>query len=198
MPHPGLAHAAPVKEQEDMNMNGEERIAASRETVWAALNDVEVLKQCIPGCESLEKQSDTEMTAKVKLKIGPVSASFAGKVTLSEIDPPNGYRIAGEGSGGAAGHAKGSALVRLEDDGAGSTILKYEARADVGGKLAQLGGRLIDATAKKLAGEFFGKFGEVVGPPPEAEAGDGAESEKKPGIMRRWFGKKDTEDEASS
>src|SRR5688572_4880110 len=124
MPPPGgRARPALGKEQDDMNMNGEERIAASRETVWAALNDVDVLKQCIPGCESLEKQSDTEMTAKVKLKIGPVSASFSGKVTLSEIDPPHGYRIAGEGSGGAAGHAKGSALVRLVEDGDG-TILK--------------------------------------------------------------------------
>ena len=145
-----------------MDMTGEERIAASRATVWAALNDVEVLRQCIPGRETLEKQSDTEMTAKVKLQVGPVSARFSGKVNLSEIDPPNGYRIAGEGSGGTAGHAKGSALVRLVEDGDG-TILRYEARADVGGKLAQLGGRLIDATAKKLAGEFFSKFGELVG-----------------------------------
>jgi uncharacterized protein len=176
-----------------MDMTGEERIAASRATVWAALNDVEVLKQCIPGCETLEKQSDTEMTAKVKLQIGPVSARFSGKVTLSEIDPPNGYRIAGEGSGGTAGHAKGSALVRLVEDGDG-TILRYEARADVGGKLAQLGGRLIDATAKKLAGEFFSRFGEVVGPapaaPPEAEAATATAGEQKPGMLRRWFGKK--------
>jgi hypothetical protein len=175
-----------------MDMTGEERIAASRETVWAALNDVEVLKQCIPGCESLEKQSDTEMAAKVKLQIGPVSARFSGKVTLSEIDPPNGYRIAGEGSGGAAGHAKGSAQVRLVEDGDG-TILRYEARADVGGKLAQLGGRLIDATAKKLAGEFFSKLGDVVGPAPagaEGEAADAAAGEKPPGMLRRWFGKK--------
>jgi uncharacterized protein len=176
-----------------MDMTGEERIAASRATVWAALNDVEVLKQCIPGCETLEKQSDTEMTAKVKLQIGPVSARFSGKVTLSEIDPPNGYRIAGEGSGGTAGHAKGSALVRLVEDGDG-TILRYEARADVGGKLAQLGGRLIDATAKKLAGEFFSKFGEVVGPapamPPEAEAATATTGEQKPGMLRRWFGRK--------
>jgi carbon monoxide dehydrogenase subunit G len=175
-----------------MDMTGEERIAASRETVWAALNDVEVLRQCISGCESLEKQSDTEMTAKVKLQVGPVSARFTGKVTLSEIDAPNGYRIAGEGSGGAAGHAKGSALVRLEDDGAGGTVLKYEAKADVGGKLAQLGGRLIDATAKKLAGEFFGKFRDVVGPTPvgaEDEATEAA-SDEKPGMLRRWFGKK--------
>jgi carbon monoxide dehydrogenase subunit G len=176
-----------------MDMTGEERIAASRETVWAALNDVEVLKQCIPGCESLEKLSDTEMTARAKLQIGPVSARFSGKVSLSEIDPPNGYRIAGEGSGGAAGHAKGSALVRLTEDGDG-TILRYQARADVGGKLAQLGGRLIDATAKKLAGEFFRKLGDVVGPiPVEAEAA-GASSEEKPGMLRRWFGRKDAED----
>jgi len=180
-----------------MDMTGEERIAASRETVWAALNDVEVLKQCIPGCEALEKQSDTEMTAKVKLQVGPVSARFSGKVTLSEIDAPNGYRIAGEGSGGPAGHAKGSALVRLVEDGDG-TILRYEARADVGGKLAQLGGRLIDATAKKLAGEFFSKFGEVVGPAsPEAEAAE-AGSEEKPGMLRRWFGKKKGAEEDGS
>jgi carbon monoxide dehydrogenase subunit G len=172
-----------------MDMTGEERIAASREVVWAALNDVEVLKQCIPGCESLERQSDTEMTAKVKLQIGPVNARFSGKVTLSEIDPPNGYRIAGEGSGGAAGHAKGSALVRLAEDGDG-TLLKYEARADVGGKLAQVGGRLIDATARKLASEFFSKFGSVVGPrPPEEDVGE-AEPAKKAGLLGRWFGKK--------
>jgi carbon monoxide dehydrogenase subunit G len=177
-----------------MDMTGEERIAASRETVWAALNDVDVLKQCIPGCESLEKKSDTEMAAKVKLKIGPVSASFSGKVTLSEIDPPNGYRIGGEGTGGPAGYAKGSALVRLEDDGAGGTVLKYEAKADVGGKLAQVGGRLIDATAKKLAGEFFSKFGTVVCsvPPVEAAARPEparAEPAKKLGVWRRWLGK---------
>jgi carbon monoxide dehydrogenase subunit G len=172
-----------------MDMTGEERIAATRETVWAALNDVEVLKQCLPGCEALERQSDTDMTARVKLQIGPVSARFSGKVTLSEIDPPNGYRIAGEGSGGAAGHAKGSALVRLVEDGDG-TILRYDAKADVGGKLAQLGGRLIDATAKKLAGEFFSTFRDVVGPMPTAPEATGASSEEKPGMLRRWFGKK--------
>ena len=173
-----------------MDMTGEERIAASREAVWAALNDVEVLQQCIPGCESLERQSDTEMAARVKLQVGPVSARFSGKVKLSEIDPPNGYRIAGEGSGGAAGYAKGSALVRLTEDGDG-TILKYEVKADVGGKLAQLGGRLIDATARKLAGEFFSKFGTVVGSIP---AGATAAAEGKPGMLRRWFGKKKGEE----
>jgi carbon monoxide dehydrogenase subunit G len=176
-----------------MDMTGEERIEASRQTVWAALNDPEVLKRCIPGCEALEKLSDTEMTARVRLKVGPVSATFSGKVTLSDIDAPNGYRIAGEGAGGAAGYAKGSALVRLIEDGT-ATILKYEVKADVGGKLAQLGGRLIDATARKLAGEFFGKFAEAVGPAPaESEGAAGAAAEAKPGLLRRWFSKKDAE-----
>ena len=173
-----------------MDMTGEERIEASRATVWAALNDPEVLRQCIPGCESLEKLSDTEMTAKARLKIGPVSATFTGKVALSDIDAPNGYRIAGEGAGGAAGFARGSALVRLIEDGTG-TILRYEVKADVGGKLAQLGGRLIDATARKLAGEFFSKFGEVVGPPPAGEESAArAGGEEKPGVLRRWFSRK--------
>ena len=144
-----------------MDMSGEERIPATRETVWKALNDVDVLKQCIPGCETLEKVSDTDMKARVRLKVGPVAATFAGNVTLSDLDPPNSYRISGEGQGGVAGYAKGGALVRLLDDGAG-TLLKYDAKADVGGKLAQLGGRLIDSTAKKLAGEFFQKFGAVI------------------------------------
>src|SRR5262245_62024763 len=145
-----------------MDMTGEERIAASRQAVWAALNDVEVLRQCIPGCELLEKTSDTDMTARVKLQIGPVRATFSGKVKVSNLDPLKGYRISGEGQGGVAGYAKGGAVVRLVDDGAG-TLLKYEAKADVGGKLAQLGGRLIDSTAKKLAGDFFQKFGDIVG-----------------------------------
>src|SRR6202140_949611 len=146
-----------------MDMNSERRLAASRQAVWAALNDADVLKQCIPGCESLEKLSDTEMTAKVKLGIGPVKASFTGKVTLSDLDPPNGYRISGEGAGGVAGFAKGGATGRLQSEGA-AKILDYYVKAQIGGKLAQLGGRLIDSTAKKLAAEFFEKFGEVVAP----------------------------------
>lgn len=144
-----------------MQMNGSERISAPKEAVWKALNDPAVLQQCIPGCEKLEKTSDHEMTATVTLKVGPVKASFNGKVTLSDIDPPNGYRIAGEGAGGVAGFAKGGASVRLEQD-AEVTVLHYDVDAQVGGKIAQLGGRLIDSTAKKLAGEFFTKFGEVV------------------------------------
>jgi carbon monoxide dehydrogenase subunit G len=176
-----------------MDITGTQRIEAPRAVVWAGLNDPEVLKQCIPGCESLEKVSATEMTAKVTLKIGPVKASFSGKVTLSDIDPPNGYTITGEGSGGAAGFAKGSAKVRLQEDGT-ATILSYDAKADIGGKLAQLGGRLIEGTAKKLAAEFFEKFSHVVAPaavPPVAvsTASPTAEQPAKPGWFRSWVQK---------
>ncbi len=146
-----------------MDMTGTQHIEAPRDVVWKALNDVDVLRQAIPGCESIEKISDTEMKAKVTLKVGPVKASFTGKVTLSDLDPPNGYTISGEGSGGAAGFAKGSATVRLVES-AGGSDLNYEVKAQIGGKLAQLGARLIDATAKKLAGEFFEKFGAAVIP----------------------------------
>ncbi|MCZ6860809.1 MAG: carbon monoxide dehydrogenase subunit G [Alphaproteobacteria bacterium] len=144
-----------------MQMSGEYRIEANRDAVWAALNDPEVLKQAIPGCDEIDKTSDTEFKAKVKIKLGPVSAKFAGNVTLSDLDPPNGYTISGEGKGGAAGFAKGGAKVRLEADGP-ATVLHYEVDAQVGGKLAQIGSRLIDATAKKMAGDFFAKFAEVV------------------------------------
>ncbi len=178
-----------------MDMTGEERIAAGREVVWAALNDVEVLRQCIPGCESLEKVSDTDMAARVKLQIGPVRATFSGQVKLSDIDPPNGYRISGEGSGGVAGYARGGAVVRLHDDGP-VTVLHYEAKADVGGKLAQLGGRLIDSTARKLAGEFFQKFGTIVGAPAAAAAGRsppaGAAAPRK-AWLPRWLRRKKQE-----
>jgi uncharacterized protein len=146
-----------------MQMNDSQRIPASREKVWAALNDPEILRQCIPGCQSLEQTAPNEMTATVVFKVGPVKATFGGKVTLSDLDPPNGYRISGEGSGGVAGFAKGGATVKLTADGADVTILTYEVDAQIGGKLAQLGSRLIDSTAKKLAGQFFESFGEVVG-----------------------------------
>ena len=128
-----------------MEIKGEYRIAASREKVFAALNDQAILQACIPGCESLEMLSPTEMTAKVRLRIGPVSAAFSGKVTLSDIDPPNGYRISGEGQGGVAGHARGGADVRLEADG-DATILHYTVKAVVGGKIAQLGNKLPSGT----------------------------------------------------
>jgi len=152
-----------------MDIKGEYRIAAPREKVFAALNDPEVLKACIPGCESLDKASDTEMSAKVRLRIGPVSAAFSGKVTLSDVDPPNGYKITGEGQGGVAGFAKGGAVVKLADDG-GVTVLTYDVDAQVGGKIAQIGARLIQGTAKKLADQFFGKFAESVGAPPPVAA----------------------------
>ena len=151
-----------------MEIKGEYRIAASREKVFAALNDVAILQACIPGCESLEKTSDTEMKAKVRMRIGPVSASFTGKVTLSDLDPPNGYKISGEGQGGAAGFAKGGAVVTLREDGA-DTLLSYNVDAQVGGKIAQVGARLIDGTARKLADEFFSKFTTMVGGPPPGE-----------------------------
>jgi len=162
-----------------MEIKGEYKIAAPRDKVFAALNDPAVLQACIPGCESLEKTSDTEMKAKVRLRIGPVSASFSGKVTLSDIDPPNGYRISGEGQGGAAGFAKGGAVVTLRED-AGDTVLNYNVDAQVGGKIAQVGARLIDGTAKKLADEFFGKFATVVGGPPSAAAVAGTASDAPP------------------
>ncbi len=145
-----------------MDMTGEYRLEAPRERVWAALNDPEILKQSIPGCEELEKESETAFTAKVLVKVGPVKARFGGKVALSDIDAPNGYTISGEGQGGAAGFAKGGAQLTLEADG-DATVLRYEVTATVGGKLAQIGSRLVDATAKKMARQFFEKFAAAVG-----------------------------------
>jgi uncharacterized protein len=163
-----------------MQMNDSQRIEAPKEKVWAALNDPIVLKKCIPGCQNLDMSSPTEMTATVVFKVGPVKATFGGKVTLSDLDPPNSYRISGEGSGGVAGFAKGGATVRLESESPDVTILHYEVDAQIGGKLAQLGGRLIDSTSKKLAGEFFTAFGAEVGGTAEAEAVAGSKS---------WLGK---------
>jgi len=166
-----------------MDMTGEHTIRAPRQAVWAALNDPEVLKQSIAGCEELNKTSDTEFQAQVTAKVGPVKAKFGGKVTLSDLDPPNGYTISGEGSGGAAGFAKGGAKVHLEDAPDG-TLLKYEVHAQIGGKLAQIGSRLVDGAARKMADEFFASFaanveakagsaqatGEIPTPEPVAEA----------------------------
>lgn len=147
-----------------MELIGTQKIAAPPDKVWAALFDPEVLKQSIPGCESIEATGENELTAKVTLRIGPVKASFSGRVTLTDLVPPQSCTLSGEGQGGVAGFAKGSANVHLAQDGPGATLLSYEAKADVGGKLAQLGGRLIDATARKLAGEFFESFGNIVAP----------------------------------
>jgi uncharacterized protein len=152
-----------------MQMSDSQRILASKEKVWTALNDPAVLRQCIPGCQSLEMSSPTEMTATVVIRIGPVKATFGGKVTLSDLEPPNSYRITGEGTGGVAGFAKGGATVKLTSESPDVTVLQYDVDAQIGGKLAQLGGRLIDSTAKKLAGEFFSAFGNAVAAAQAAE-----------------------------
>ena len=165
-----------------MQMNDSQRIPAPKDKVWAALNDPEVLKKCIPGCQSLEMSSPTDMTATVVFRVGPVKATFGGKVTLSDLDPPNSYRISGEGSGGVAGFAKGGATVRLESESPDMTILHYDVDAQIGGKLAQLGQRLIDSTANKLAGEFFAAFGEVVGGTAEAPV-------ETDGPKKSWIGR---------
>jgi uncharacterized protein len=144
-----------------MTMNGEVQLAAPREVVWVKLNDPEILKQCIPGCEELNKASDTEFQAVATIKIGPVKAKFKGRVHLSDIDPPNGYKISGEGEGGVAGFAKGGAVVKLTEKD-GGTLLSYDVESQIGGKLAQLGQRLVQGTAKKLADDFFNKFAAAV------------------------------------
>ncbi len=144
-----------------MDMTGEQVIAAPRQAVWEALNDPEILRQAIPGCESVEKLSDSEFVAQVVAKVGPVKAKFKGKVALSDLDPPNSYTIQGEGQGGAAGFGKGGAKVNLTDVAEG-TLLRYTVNASVGGKMAQIGSRLIDATARKMADEFFSKFNQIV------------------------------------
>jgi carbon monoxide dehydrogenase subunit G len=142
-------------------MSGEVQLEASREEVWVKLNDPEVLKVCIPGCEELAKTDDGGFRAVAKMKVGPVSARFRGKVMLSDLDPPNGYKISGEGEGGVAGFAKGGATVKLcERDG--GALLSYDVEAQIGGKLAQLGQRLVSGVAKKLADEFFTNFANVV------------------------------------
>ncbi len=144
-----------------MELADEIVINAPKDRVYAALNDPEVLKQCIPGCEELIKHSDTELEATVVLKVGPVKARFSGEVQLDTAGAPDAFSLTGQGNGGAAGHAKGGADVVLTADG-DTTILRYEAKAEIGGKLAQLGSRLIQSTAKKLAAKFFKSFADVV------------------------------------
>ena len=147
-----------------MTMNGEVTLPAAKAVVWAKLNDAEVLKACIPGCDQLVKDDETHFSAVVKVKLGPVKATFRGKVELVDLDPPNGYRIQGEGEGGIAGFAKGGAKVRLAANGDG-TRLSYDVEAQIGGKLAQLGSRLIDGVACKMADQFFTRFAEIVAQP---------------------------------
>lgn len=163
-----------------MEMTGEFRIPAPRQRVWEGLNDPEILKNSIPGCQTIEKLSDIEFTAGVVAQVGPVKANFRGKVTLSDLNPPQSYTIAGEGSGGVAGFAKGSAKVNLAEDG-DATVLNYAVQAHVGGKLAQIGSRLIDSVARKMAENFFTRFVAAVAPEPAASTRAAtAESEAEP------------------
>ncbi|MEM9044741.1 MAG: carbon monoxide dehydrogenase subunit G [Pseudomonadota bacterium] len=175
-----------------MEMSGERQIAASRKTVWEALNDPEVLKTCIPGCQEMLKEGDG-FSATVKQKVGPVSATFKGAVTLSNVVAGESYTISGEGKGGAAGFAKGGADVALSDQD-GGTLLTYKAEAKVGGKIAQLGGRLINGFAKKMADQFFDKFQETVGGPAPEDAevetpAEGGQGDGKDGEKKGWLGR---------
>lgn len=173
-----------------MEMTGSRQIAASRDVVWAALNDAEVLRLAIPGCQELTGSPEDGFEATVKQKVGPVSATFAGRVTLADIVPLESYTISGEGKGGAAGHAKGSAAVRLEDKD-GGTLLVYDVKAAVGGKIAQLGSRLIDGAAKNMADKFFDNFRAAIEPAEETDAAAEALPEgKKPGWFGRMIGRK--------
>lgn len=174
-----------------MKLSDEIRIEAPRERVYAALNDTDVLRRAIPGCQALERVSPTELTATVAAKIGPVKATFKGRVTLSDLNPPESYTISGEGKGGAAGFAKGRARVTLAEDGQ-ATRLRYDVDADVGGKLAQVGARLIEGSSKKLAGEFFDAFKAAVAPvaapvaAPEAAAAPAAAKKPAP-VVPMWL-----------
>ena len=166
-----------------MTMTGEVQLAAPRQTVWEKLNDPEVLKATIPGCESLEKTSDTSFQAVAVTKIGPVKAKWKGKVNLTDLDPPNGYKIVGEGEGGVAGFAKGAADVRLSDKD-GGTLLTYSVDAQIGGKLAQLGQRLINGAAKKMADEFFQKFAAAVAAASRSASGSGCQHVRATALKR--------------
>ncbi len=167
-----------------MEMTGEFRIPAPRQRVWEGLNDPEILKSSIPGCQTIEKLSDTEFTAKVLAQVGPVKANFGGKVTLADLNPPQSYTIAGEGTGGVAGFAKGSAKVNLDEDG-GATVLHYAVQAHVGGKLAQIGSRLIDSVARRMAENFFTRFVAAVAPEQAAAAAGATATEAVPRSGRR-------------
>jgi carbon monoxide dehydrogenase subunit G len=168
-----------------MEMSGEERIPATQGETWAALNDPEILKACVPGCESIERVAENEYQVLMVARIGPVSAKFKGKLQLSDLDPPNSYAIAFEGQGGAAGFGKGSARVQLAPEGAG-TLLQYQVKASVGGKLAQIGSRLVDAAARKISQDFFAAFNEKVGALHGAAGAEaGAHGDHEPGPVPR-------------
>jgi uncharacterized protein len=170
-----------------MEMTGEQLIPVPQHKVWDALNDPEVLKACIPGCETIERVSDTEFKVALTAAVGPVKAKFNGKLLLADVNPPNSYTLSFEGSGGAAGFGKGGATVALSPDGAG-TKLAYTAKATVGGKLAQVGSRLIDGVAAKMANDFFSRFNQQLAPAPAvAAAGAPAAAAPAAGANRTWI-----------
>jgi carbon monoxide dehydrogenase subunit G len=160
-----------------MKLSGSYQINLPKEKVWEALNDPEILKQAIPGCEEFTKNSDTEFTAKATNKIGPFNASFTGDVELKDLNPPNSYKISGSGNS-PVGFASGEASVKLEDENGGTKLI-YEVEANVGGKIAQVGARLIDMTAKKMADIFFGKFSELITPSDSEESANHKQSDEK-------------------
>ncbi|HWQ38030.1 MAG TPA: carbon monoxide dehydrogenase subunit G [Burkholderiales bacterium] len=166
-----------------MDMTGEQLIPLPQQKVWEALNDPEILKTCIPGCESIEKVSDTEFKVAMTAAVGPVKARFTGRLSLRDLNPPQSYALAFEGSGGAAGFGKGTARVALEPDG-DNTRLIYKASATVGGKLAQVGSRLIEAVARKMADDFFARFNQAVAP---AAAGEEVVAPGAPPAVSRWL-----------
>ena len=177
-----------------MEMTGERRIPAPRQQVWDALNDPEVLRASIPGCESVEREGEDQFKARVSVKIGPMSAKFAGKVRLENINAPAGYTISGEGSGGAMGFAKGGADVALAEAGPSETLLNYNVKAQVGGKIAQLGARLVDSSAKQMADQFFDRFSAHFPPPqPEAATPVDATVNGESGVAQRAQTNTDTE-----
>lgn len=172
-----------------MDMTGEQQIPAPRDLVWRGLNDPEILKQCIPGCEKLERTAPDQFEALVALKIGPIAARFTGRVSLQNVNPPQSYTLVGEGQGGVAGFGKGSADVSLMEEN-GQTRLSYQVKAQVGGKIAQLGARLIDATARKLAEDFFGRFNEVLSAQSAAATPPDAiieEEVQQVGLLAQWL-----------
>jgi len=155
-----------------MEMTDEQLIPAPQQAVWEALNDPQVLKECVPGCEAIDRTGENEYQVLMVARVGPVSAKFKGKLKLSDIKPPDSYALAFEGQGGAAGFAKGGAQVRLSQESPSTTKLSYDVRANVGGKLAQIGSRLVDAAAKKVADDFFRNFNEKVGAKSDGEGHD--------------------------
>jgi uncharacterized protein len=168
-----------------MEMTGEQIIPVPQQKVWEGLNDPEVLKACIPGCETIERVSDTEYRVAMTAAVGPVKAKFNGKLLLADLDPPNSYKLSFEGSGGAAGFGKGGAQVALAPDGAG-TKLTYKASAQVGGKLAQVGSRLIDGVSRKMADEFFQRFNTRLAGPAPAAAAEAVVTEEGPWLTGLW------------